>query len=49
MNSTSNKCSPDEKPASIMSCNYGECGGNYFWRTGNWSKVNMFFQHQQNI
>lgn len=39
MNFTSKNCNINEKPVSKISCNKGECNGNYFWRTGNWSQV----------
>jgi hypothetical protein len=45
LNITSNRCSLSEKPLDRISCNYGDCGGNYFWQPGHWSKVNFFVSY----
>jgi len=37
MNKTSSSCDLKEKPAPQMTCNYGECDGNYFWSPEKWS------------
>lgn len=45
LNITSNRCRLSEKPLDRISCNYGDCGGNYFWQPGHWSKVSFFFSY----
>lgn len=43
LNITSDKCSLSEKPIHRITCNYGDCGGSYFWQPGKWSKVSSLF------
>ncbi|RNA19970.1 A disintegrin and metallo ase with thrombospondin motifs 20, partial [Brachionus plicatilis] len=38
LKTTSIRCNQEEKPTSIMPCNFGECDSEYFWKTGPWSK-----------
>ena len=43
LNETISKCKEDEKPASVMPCNNGECKGKYFWKTKHWTEVRAIF------
>lgn len=45
LNVTSNKCNMAEKPAHRITCNYGDCGGTYFWKPAKWSKVRLILSN----
>ncbi len=42
LNETSTSCNLAEKPTSQITCNYGDCNSNYFWKTNKWSSVIIF-------